>query len=422
MRIGRGVLRILHFSDLHIGVENYGRIDPQTGLSTRLIDFLSSLDQVVEFALTEDVDLVILAGDAYKGRDPSQTHQREFATRLAKLSHAGIPAFLLVGNHDLPSAVSRANAVEIFSTLEVPHVTVGDNLQNYTVQTKCGPLQILAVPWPRRSGILSRLESQGLTILEVRDEIQARMTAAIGRKVGELDPGFPAILAGHVTVNGATVGSERSMMLGQDHVLLASALGRPQLDYVALGHIHKHQVLRTNNPMVVYSGSLQRVDFSEENDEKGFCLIEMDPGAPQGSRLTDFTFHKLNARSFVTVDVTVPLEQHDPTDFVLRAIARKDVTDAVVRVRVALPPELEVHLRESDLRDALRPAHYVAAINRETTGEGRRTRLSPETAEGLEPMQALKLYLDGRDMDQQRREKVLRMGEELLEEQRNDVS
>ena len=116
-------MRILHFSDLHIGVENYGRIDPQTGLSTRLIDFLSSLDQVVEFALTENVDLVILAGDAYKGRDPSQTHQREFATRLAKLSHAGIPTFLLVGNHDLPSAVSRANAVEIFSTLEVPHVT-----------------------------------------------------------------------------------------------------------------------------------------------------------------------------------------------------------------------------------------------------------------------------------------------------------
>ena len=54
-------MRILHFSDLHIGVENYGRIDPQTGLSTRLIDFLASLDQVVEYALTENVDLVLLA-------------------------------------------------------------------------------------------------------------------------------------------------------------------------------------------------------------------------------------------------------------------------------------------------------------------------------------------------------------------------
>ena len=414
-------MRILHFSDLHIGVENYGRIDPQTGLSTRLIDFLASLDQVVEYALTEDVDLVLLAGDAYKGRDPSQTHQREFATRLARLSHAGIPAFLLVGNHDLPSAVSRATAVEIFSTLEVPHLTVGDNLQNYTIQTKSGPLQILAVPWPRRSGILSREESRGLTILEVRDEIQDRMTAAIGRRAGELDADIPALLAGHVTVNGATVGTERSMMLGQDHVLLAGALGRPQLDYVALGHIHKHQVLRWDNPMITYSGSLQRVDFSEENDEKGFCLIELDPAAPQGRRMTDFSFHKLNARSFVTVDVTVPAGEQDPTGVVLKAIARKEVADAVVRVRVTLPPEAESHLRESDLRDALRPAHYVAAINRETTGDARRTRLSADAAQGLEPMQALNLYLDGRTMDQERREKILRRAEELLEEERADA-
>ena len=88
-------MRILHFSDLHIGVENYGRIDPETGLSTRLGDFLDSLDQVVEFALNEGVDLVLLAGDAYKGRDPTQTHQREFAKRLNRLSQAGIPLSLI---------------------------------------------------------------------------------------------------------------------------------------------------------------------------------------------------------------------------------------------------------------------------------------------------------------------------------------
>ena len=113
-------MRIVHFSDLHIGVENYGRIDPQTGLSTRLGDFLAALDEVVDYALVRNVDLVLLAGDAYKGRDPSQTHQREFAKRLRQLSAAGIPTFILVGNHDLPNASSRANAVEIFPTLQVP--------------------------------------------------------------------------------------------------------------------------------------------------------------------------------------------------------------------------------------------------------------------------------------------------------------
>ena len=408
-------MRILHFSDLHIGVENYGQTDPETGLSTRLADFLSSLDEVVEYALTEDVDLVLLAGDAYKGRDPSQTHQREFAKRLSRLSEASIPSFLLVGNHDLPNAVSRATAVEIFQTLQVPYLQVGSNLQNYTIPTKSGPLQILAVPWPRRSGILSREESRGLTIEEVRQAVQDRMTQAIYARAESLDPDVPAILTGHVTVNGATVGTERSMMLGQDHVLLAGDIGRPQVDYVALGHIHKHQILRNENPFMAYSGSLQRVDFSEEGDDKGFCVVDLDPAAPQGKRLTDFDFHRLDARRFVTVDVTVPVGDPDPTSTVVRGIARKDVVGAVVRVRVTLPSEVEAQLRDSDIRDALSEAHYIAAINRESPQEARRTRLDAESAKDLQPMEALRLYLESRGVEPERQEKMLRHAEELVE-------
>jgi exonuclease SbcD len=410
-------MRILHFADLHIGVENYGRTDPQTGLSTRLGDFLAALDEVVEYALAHQVDLVLLAGDAYKGRDPSQTHQRELAKRLTRLSAAGIPAFLLVGNHDLPSAASRANSVEIFGTLQVPGVYVGDRLQNYTVPTRSGPLQVLAVPWPRRSGLLSRDESRGLSIQQVRQEVERRMTAAIADQAQRLSPDTPAILAGHVTVNGATVGTERSMMLGQDHILQVSAVQQPQVEYVALGHIHKHQVVRDNpgQPMVVYAGSLQRVDFSEEADDKGFCVIDLDPAAPQGRRLKDFQFQRVKARPFVTVNVKVEPGEPDPTDAVLRALARRDVTDAVVRVQVSLPAGSEHQLREPAVREALRPAHYVAAIRREVEGS-RQTRLSSEAAQGLQPLQALALYLESKGIAPEQREKMLGYARELVEQ------
>ncbi|MCH8923867.1 MAG: metallophosphoesterase [Planctomycetes bacterium] len=127
----------------------------------------------MEFALNDGVDLVLLAGDAYKGRDPTQTHQREFAKRLNRLSQSGIPTFLLVGNHDLPAASSRATAVDIFPTLEVANIYVGANLENYTLPTPSGPLQVLAVPWPRRSAILSRDESRGLSIEQVRQALYA---------------------------------------------------------------------------------------------------------------------------------------------------------------------------------------------------------------------------------------------------------
>ncbi|MBM3943090.1 MAG: exonuclease SbcCD subunit D [SAR202 cluster bacterium] len=410
-------MRILHFSDLHIGVENYGRIDPHTGLSTRLGDFLAALDQVVEFALSRPVDLVLLAGDAYKGRDPSQTHQREFAKRLARLSAAGIPAFLLVGNHDLPASATRANAVEIFSTLQVPQVYVGDRLTTYVVATPAGPLQVLAVPWPRRSVLLSRDETRGLSIEQVRLEVERRMTEAIQQQAQALPADIPAILTGHATVNGATVGTERSMMLGQDHILPISALQPPQVEYAALGHIHKHQVLRDSpgQAMVVYSGSLQRVDFSEEGDQKGFCVIELDPAAPQGHRLKDFQFHPVQARPFVTIDVRVPEAEADPTDYVLRAIARRDVTDAVVRVRVSLPAGAEAQFREQPVREVLKPAHYIAAVSREVAGE-RRTRLGAQVAQGLQPMQALDLYLQTRSVSPERREKMLRYARQLAEE------
>ena len=405
-------MRVLHFSDLHIGVENYGRTDPNTGLSTRLGDFLAALDELVEFALSNQVDLVVLAGDAYKGRDPSQTHQREFAIRLRRLSAAGIPTFLLAGNHDLPAMASRANAVEIFATLDVPNVYVGSRLANHTISTPAGPVQIVAVPWPTRGAMLARDEPRGLSIEQIRQATEDRMTAAIMRNVETLDPDTPAILTGHVTVNGATTGTERSMMLGNDHVLNMSAIGQPQLEYVALGHIHKHQVLRAAAPVVAYSGSLQRVDFSEESDDKGFCVADINPQAPQGQRLQDFQFHPIGARPFVTVAATVPDVEANPTDFVVRAIGRREVAGAIVRLRITLSGEQSARLRDADLRPALSSAHYVASISREITDQERRR--APIDSSDLQPMAALRMYLESRGVNADRQQLMLERAEQLL--------
>ena len=59
-------LRVLHFADAHIDIANYGRHDPESALPVRVMDFLRSLDQIVDQAVSDPVDLVIFAGDAYK--------------------------------------------------------------------------------------------------------------------------------------------------------------------------------------------------------------------------------------------------------------------------------------------------------------------------------------------------------------------
>ncbi len=72
-------IRVLHFADVHIGMENYGKTDPETGLSSRVRDFLRRMDEMIDFAREHDVDLTIFAGDAFKTRSPNPTYQREFA-------------------------------------------------------------------------------------------------------------------------------------------------------------------------------------------------------------------------------------------------------------------------------------------------------------------------------------------------------
>ena len=407
-------MRILHFADLHIGVENYGRIDPNTGLSSRLGDFLRTYDELVDYAIDTGIDLVLFCGDAYKSRDPSQTHQREFASRIARLSDAGIPSFLLVGNHDTPQVIAQATALEIFPTLNVANVHIGNRLQTYLVETRDGPLQIVALPWIKRSDFLATAATRGMTHREINEAIEQGISRAISVQAEGLDGGIPAVLAGHVTVSQSTLASEQTMMLGHDHVLLNSSVALPQFDYVALGHIHRHQVL-SQNPYVVYAGSPQRVDFGEEKDDKGFCVLELDPAAPQGSRVAGFEFVKSSARRFLTVDVTLNAGDEDPTSTVIAAVESENLAEAIVRLRLTLPAELEPLLVESRIRDALGPAHHIASISKDVV-DRTRTRIQDANTHGLSPQDALRLYFHSRKVPDDRAAALMRHAEELIAE------
>jgi len=301
-------LKILHFADLHLGVETYGRTDPTTGLSTRLLDFLTSLDNVVDYAIENKVDLVIFCGDAYKTREPTQTQQREFARRINRLSSNDIPIFLLVGNHDLPNAIGRATSTEIFDTLSVKNVYVSNRPEIHNIPTRSGTVQVASLPWLRRGALLSRDDTRNLDFEQMKERLQQALTGAIECHVSKLDSSLPTILAAHVWVAGSQVGTERQMTIGQEHVLLLSNVANPAFDYIALGHIHKHQVL-SENPPVVYAGSLSRLDFSDEADEKGFYLVEIEPDKASGQRQVSFGFHPLEGRHFLTVEVA--LEEQD---------------------------------------------------------------------------------------------------------------
>ena len=408
------MIRILHFADLHLGVENYSRIDPATGLSTCFGDFQAALDEVVEFTLENEIDLVLFCGDAYKSRDPSQTHQREFARRIRRLAAAKIPVFLLIGNHDLPNAVSRATAVEIFDTLAIENVVVADQPDIYPIETKNGLIQIVALPWMRRSTLLSREETRHLSLEEINRRLAAMLTDILKANIEKLDPNLPAVLAAHISLADAVAGSEKMMVIGQEPVLPRSSISSSAFDYVALGHIHKNQVLSYNPPMV-YAGSLQRIDFSDEEDVKGFYVVEIEPKGTQGKRVA-FDFHPLKARRFLTIKVKVPPLDPNPTETILLAIARREqeAREAIVRVQITIPEHIEGLVQEQEIHRALSEAQFVS-ITKEVERE-RRTRLSGWSVEGMSPAEALKVYLRLKKTSPEQTKILLKYGEKLIQE------
>ena len=406
-------IRVLHFADLHVGMENYGKLDPQTGTSSRIRDFLDRLDEIVACAFDQQADLVIFAGDAFKTRDPDPTQQREFAKRIKQLADR-LPVFMLVGNHDIPGMAARATSLDIFRTLDVGNVTVGRSIGSRVMDTRRGPLFLGWVPFPVRNRLIAQEDHRGASIEELDRAVEALLSgelADLARQAAEHN--MPRVLVGHFSVGGATYGSERSVMLGRDVVIQKSALADPAWDYVALGHIHKHQNLTPARatgaarlPPIVYSGSLERIDFGEEVEDKGYCWVSLVRGA------TTWEFRKVHARPFRTIKVDAR-EEADPTAAVVAEIQARHVAGAVVKVDIQLREGQEASLRRRDLEAALATAANIAAINVEVDRSTRLAGLNV-SPESLTPLQWLERYFAMKQKPPERQQRLLRAAETLL--------
>lgn len=392
-------VRVLHFADIHIGMENYGKTDPRTGLSSRVVDFLHRMDEMTDYAREHGVDLIIFAGDAFKTRAPNPTYQREFAHRIRDLSELA-PIIMLVGNHDLPPTMLKASSIEIYDTLRVPNVRVAADYEVLTVETKRGPVAVGTAPYPIRSRLLEDERTAGMTIAQTDALLQEKLTEILDDLADQAEAlDMPRLLTGHFTVTGAAYGSERGIMLGRDIQIMLSSLADPRWDYVALGHIHKHQNLTKGQkgvPPVVYSGSMERIDFGEEGDPKGFCWVEVQRGKAK------WRFEELAARPFITLTADLRTAAN-PTEQVLKLIKKHDLTEAVVRVNLQLSPETEPLLNDATIRDELKRAgvSQMAAIRKQVE-QPVRARLGG-SPEGLSHAELLERYFLSKELSTERR-------------------
>lgn len=370
-------MKLLHTGDLHIGMINYSKLDPVTGLESRLLDFLKTFDFIIDRAIEEKIDAFIFAGDAYKTRDPSPTQQRGFGERIKKIAKAGIPVIMVVGNHDTPNTEGKANTLDIYSALEIDNVFVSRKPEILNIKTKSGNLQVLTLPWMQKE----EYKKIGDKLLSMYGQI----------KTG------PSILVGHAEIEGSSFGSEKGLALVNDTTIPLSLLTEKKLSYVALGHIHKFQEL-AKKPFVVYAGSPERIDFGEAKEEKGFILIELSAISHQTSDRyeTSYKFIPTPARKFIQINIKLLADNENPTKTILEEINKAEVKDAIVKVIIDIPAGLNKEIEMDQIKKALSDANFIAGISRNIERVDRQILEGQEEVERLTPIEALGKYFESK--------------------------
>jgi exonuclease SbcD len=327
-------------------------------------------------------------------------------------SRAGIPTLLLVGNHDYSPALGRAHAVEEFSTLEVPHVRV--------LSTPCFlgpddldglPLQLIAIPWIARSGLMASLEMSAAEPGEVFSQIEERLTSLVHGWIEEADPSLPLVLTAHASVQGAIYGGERTVMLGSDLVLPGSLVKDPRLDYTALGHIHKPQNLNENqHPPVIYPGSIERVDFGEIADDRYYVVARVERGH------TQVEWRKLTGvRPFI--DRHLRLESDEDITGQLRRVLPpvEQLAGAIVRLVLEYPRQWEASIDEAALREYTAAAFEFHLVKRPQM-ESRVRIPEGQNVGSLGPLELLSLYWRANHTDQADEDALNKLAAGLIDE------
>ena len=385
------MIKILHLSDIHMGSGfSHGRLNPKTGLNTRLEDFMGSLSLCIDRAIASPVDLVLFGGDAFPDATPPPFVHEAFASQFRRLADAKIPTVLLVGNHDQHSQGNGGVSLSIYRTLAVPGFIVGDRLTTHRITTRNGDIQVITLPWLTRATLLTRPETEGLSLSGVNELLINRLEPVLEGEIRQLDTSVPTVLLAHLMADRASLGAERFLAVGKGFTVPLSLLNRPQFEYVALGHVHKHQNLNpSNDPPIVYPGSIDRVDFSEEKEDKGYVLIEVAKGEVK------WEFCPLPVRPFRSIEVDVS-EAENPQKELLKALKKHDIQEAVIRLVYKIRSEQLELINTNQLDEALKPAHSYS-IRAELISQLTRPRL-PELGVGnqLDPMEALKAYIDNK--------------------------
>lgn len=352
-------MRILHTSDWHLGkrLESFSRLEEQEAV----------LKEICEIADREEVQAVIIAGDLYDTFNPSAEVVELFYRYVKKLANNGKRAVIAIaGNHDSPDRIEAPDAL----ARECGILFAGfPNTQVYPFELETGlkvnqsapgfieleipgtsyPLRLLLTPYANELRLKSYLGSENSEV-ELRSVLRDHWSALSDRYC---DTKGVNILISHLLF--FNVGDELPeepederpiLHIGGAQAIFTESIPE-RIQYVALGHLHREQIV-TNNPCpVAYCGSPLGYSFGEADQDKYVMIVDVEPGQPaivkalnlhSGKRLIRKRFESIDeAVEWLTQNQDVYIELTIVSDTYLTVTDRKRLMEVHDNIVVIIP-------------------------------------------------------------------------------------
>lgn len=391
---------VLIVSDIHFGWSDaYGRIDPETGLHTRLEDYIRSFNSVIDYVFENDIGTLVIGGDLFKSRQPTNIQQTEFAKCLlrivdhnAKVSDdKKVSIVIITGNHDVQVS-ERAHVASIYKELNFPFVHIHSDLSLIEIEG----VYHICLPYVYRQ----RMN------MNTNEELMKWYEEQLNSLKEQIPEGSPSIAIAHQLIEGVRLSSGYSSLNQVDEIVVPKKWFEG-IDAVFAGHVHNKQGLKKKDPLIMVVGAMERKDFGDEGIEKGF--VDYNPQTKQAQ------FVNLTTREFQRIKMNFSEQEVDVTDEIKRIVDRNEVKDKIARLEVEVKSE-QLPLRENELREYFKEAFFFDKIGTKIIRSEQKK--DSNINETLSPLKNLDEYLKTRDdLQQDFKDEMNKTAKEIIDEE-----
>ncbi|MCS7036110.1 MAG: DNA repair exonuclease [Saprospiraceae bacterium] len=335
-------MKILHFSDTHLGYQAFDRVYEQTGVNAREQDVYDAFERVIDRALEVRPDIVVHSGDFFHRPSPSNRALTFALEQLRRLSDANIPLVLIAGNHETPRTFYNSPILRALRTVPGVHPIFGNQWETYCF----GDVAVHGVP-------------------HINDERLLRC---------ELERMEPVTNCFNLLLLHTSLGKRFLMDEYGEQTFPTDLEERLQgFQFLALGHWHNAQKVNLH-PNAWYAGSIERLSDTEIGAEKGLLWLDVHPPAE-----ASVVFEALPTRSWLKCEASRCHERS--TEDILRQLAdfaqQNEVKDAILSLIFHdIRPEQSIELTNMRLREVF-PEAFELIVRR-------RTYAAPSNQSGLE--------------------------------------